>query len=90
MLLTVHRDWAPIGADRFYYLVRNGFFDGARFFRVQQKARQTFGSEERAMQWLKRSTRPLNDHAPVALLDTDEGARLVEDLLTRIDHGIAA
>jgi putative toxin-antitoxin system antitoxin component (TIGR02293 family) len=62
----------------------------ARFFRVQQKARHTFGSEEKAMQWLKRSTRPLNDNAPVALLDTDEGARLVEDLLTRIDHGIAA
>jgi putative toxin-antitoxin system antitoxin component (TIGR02293 family) len=62
----------------------------ARFFRIQQKAKGTFGSEERAMQWLKRPTEPLQNNAPVSLLDTEEGARLVEDLLTRIDHGIAA
>ncbi|NJO33370.1 MAG: DUF2384 domain-containing protein [Rhodospirillales bacterium] len=62
----------------------------ARFFRIQQKAKGTFGSAEKAMQWLKRPTKPLQDHAPVSLLDTEEGARLVEDLLTRIDHGIAA
>lgn len=62
----------------------------ARFFRIQQKAKGTFGSAEKAMQWLKRPTRPLQDNAPISLLDTEEGARLVEDLLTRIDHGIAA
>jgi putative toxin-antitoxin system antitoxin component (TIGR02293 family) len=62
----------------------------ARFFRVQQKARDTFGSEEKAMRWLKRPTGALQDNAPVSLLDTEEGARLVEELLTRIDHGIAA
>jgi putative toxin-antitoxin system antitoxin component (TIGR02293 family) len=62
----------------------------ARFFRIQQKAKDTFGSAEKAMQWLKRPTGPLQDNAPVSLLDTEEGARLVEDLLTRIDHGIAA
>jgi len=33
-VITVHRDWAPLGADRFYNLVKNGFFDDARFFRV--------------------------------------------------------
>src|SRR6266705_3140701 len=32
--VEVHTDWAPIGADRFYNLVKNGFFDGCRFFRV--------------------------------------------------------
>jgi peptidyl-prolyl cis-trans isomerase A (cyclophilin A) len=33
-VIEVTRDWAPGGADRFYNLVRHGFFDGARFFRV--------------------------------------------------------
>jgi peptidyl-prolyl cis-trans isomerase A (cyclophilin A) len=33
-VITVHRDWAPLGADRFYNLVKNGFFDDVRFFRV--------------------------------------------------------
>ncbi len=32
--VEVHRDWAPQGADRFYELVQNKFFDDARFFRV--------------------------------------------------------
>ena len=33
-VIEVHRDWAPIGADRFYNLVKNGFYDGCAFFRV--------------------------------------------------------
>ena len=34
ILLEVHRDWAPAGADRFYNLVRAGFYNDSRFFRV--------------------------------------------------------
>jgi peptidyl-prolyl cis-trans isomerase A (cyclophilin A) len=33
-VVEVHRDWAPLGADRFYNLVKNGFYDDCRFFRV--------------------------------------------------------
>jgi peptidyl-prolyl cis-trans isomerase A (cyclophilin A) len=33
-VVEVHRDWSPNGADRFYNLVKNGFFDGVKFFRV--------------------------------------------------------
>jgi peptidyl-prolyl cis-trans isomerase A (cyclophilin A) len=33
-IIEVHRDWAPNGADRFYNLVKNGFYDEDRFFRV--------------------------------------------------------
>lgn len=32
--VEVHRAWAPHGADRFYNLVKAGFFNGDEFFRV--------------------------------------------------------
>jgi peptidyl-prolyl cis-trans isomerase A (cyclophilin A) len=42
-VIEVHRDWAPRGADRFYNLVKNGFFDNARFFRVIEGFMVQFG-----------------------------------------------
>jgi len=33
-VVEVHREWAPRGADRFYNLVKSGFFNDVRFFRV--------------------------------------------------------
>ncbi len=33
-VVQVNRSWAPIGADRFYNLVKHHFFDGEAFFRV--------------------------------------------------------
>jgi peptidyl-prolyl cis-trans isomerase A (cyclophilin A) len=42
-VVEVHREWAPRGADRFYNLVKNGFFDNARFFRVVSNFMVQFG-----------------------------------------------
>lgn len=42
-VVEVHRDWAPNGADRFYNLVKNGFYDGTRFFRVRPGFMAQFG-----------------------------------------------
>src|SRR5437899_3062211 len=33
-VVEVHREWAPQGADRFYNLVKSGYYDDTRFFRV--------------------------------------------------------
>ena len=41
--VTVHRDWAPNGADRLYNLVKAGFYDDVRFFRVIPSFMAQFG-----------------------------------------------
>ncbi len=33
-VVLVHRDWAPVGAQRFYELVKDGFYNECRYFRV--------------------------------------------------------
>ena len=42
-VVDVNREWAPNGADRFYNLVKNGFYDGVRFFRVLDGFMAQFG-----------------------------------------------
>jgi cyclophilin family peptidyl-prolyl cis-trans isomerase len=42
-IVLVHRSWAPFGADRFHALVRHGFFDDQRFFRVRAGFIAQFG-----------------------------------------------
>ena len=43
MVIEVHRDWAPVGADHFYTLVKTGFYDDTRFFRVVRNFVVQFG-----------------------------------------------
>ena len=57
-LIEVHRIWAPYGADRFYNLVRTGFFDDSRFFRVRAGYIVQFGipgDPDVAAQWKKQT-----------------------------------
>lgn len=42
-VIEVTRAWAPKGADRFYNLVKNGFYDNVRFFRVLSGFMAQFG-----------------------------------------------
>jgi peptidyl-prolyl cis-trans isomerase A (cyclophilin A) len=42
-VVTVTRVWAPLGADRFYNLVKHHFYDNASFFRVLPNFMAQFG-----------------------------------------------
>ena len=42
-VISVHREWAPLGADRFYNLVKNGYYTDVRFFRVLDGFMAQFG-----------------------------------------------
>jgi peptidyl-prolyl cis-trans isomerase A (cyclophilin A) len=42
-VVEVTRAWSPLGADRFYNLVKNGFYDDTRFFRVMKGFMAQFG-----------------------------------------------
>ncbi len=61
-----------------------------RVARILALAEETFGNPDKAGVWLRRPTALLGGEAPLQWLDTDEGARAVENVLGRIAHGIAA
>ena len=43
IVIDVHRDWAPHGADRFYELVTSGYYDNAAVFRIRKGTWAQFG-----------------------------------------------
>lgn len=43
IVIEMHREWAPIGVDRFYNLVRHGYYDEVRFHRVTDGRWAQFG-----------------------------------------------
>lgn len=59
-----------------------------RLARIAVQATEVLGNEEKASRWLHRPNLALGDQSPLKLLDTDIGARQVEEILGRIEHGI--
>lgn len=62
----------------------------ARVARIVAMAEETFGNRDKASSWLHKPKRGFFGQTPIDLLDTEEGARVVEDRLFRIAHGLAA
>lgn len=59
-----------------------------RLARTQATADEVFGDRPQAHLWLREKNGALGGQTPLALLDTEEGGRLVEVVLGRIAHGI--
>jgi putative toxin-antitoxin system antitoxin component (TIGR02293 family) len=56
--------------------------------RVYATAVEMIGDEEKAIEWLRTPNRALGGEKPLDHLDTDVGARRVEDILGRIAYGV--
>ncbi len=61
-----------------------------RIARIAALGEAVFGDRERAWRWLRGAKRQFRGRSPLQLLATEAGARLVEELLYRIDDGLAA
>ncbi len=61
-----------------------------RVARVAARAEEVFGSREKAATWLRRPNRALGGRLPLTLIQTDLGALQVEEVLGRIEHGVAS
>ena len=93
-MIEVHRDWAPRGADRFYNLVRAGFFDDSRFFRVRAGFIAQFGiaGDPRIAQlWRSESipddpVRESNVRGSVAYAMTGPNARTTQLFINLVDN----
>ncbi|MBI3118208.1 MAG: DUF2384 domain-containing protein, partial [Candidatus Hydrogenedentes bacterium] len=71
------RRLSPVESDRLY-----------RVAHVTAQVAETLGSLEKASTWLRHENRALGGKTPFSLLDTEIGARLIENVLQRINHGI--
>lgn len=60
----------------------------ARVVRVIGRAEDAIGEREKARRWLRKPNRALGGRRPLDLLDSDVGARAVERVLGRIEHGV--
>lgn len=58
-----------------------------RLARIVALAKHYLGNEATATRWLKQPNRALGGHTPLALMDTELGARAVENVLGRVAYG---
>ena len=61
-----------------------------RLARLVDRAADVFGSVEGGVEWLKQPQFALGGATPLSYADTEPGAREVENVLGRIEHGVAA
>ena len=61
-----------------------------RLARIVALSAHVFGEPDRSWRWLRDAKRQFHGRSPLQLVATEAGARLVEELLYRIDEGMAA
>jgi putative toxin-antitoxin system antitoxin component (TIGR02293 family) len=88
--LAVSLDLSPRSLQRRRREGRLARYESDRLYRLARivaLAKHYLGDGEKATRWLRRPNRALGGSAPVLLLDTEIGARAVENVLGRIAYG---
>ena len=88
--LAVALDLSPRSLQRRRSTGRLARYESDRLYRLARivaLANEYLGDHERASRWLKRPNRALGGIAPVTAIDTELGARQVENVLGRIAYG---
>jgi putative toxin-antitoxin system antitoxin component (TIGR02293 family) len=88
--LSAALDLSPRSLQRRRHQGRLARYESDRLYRLARiiaLAKQYIGDEETATRWLKRPNRALGGEIPLALIDTELGARAVENVLGRIAFG---
>lgn len=60
----------------------------ARLAQLLEHTIDTLGNVDRARDWFKSPKKALSGHSPLEYSDTEQGAREIEKLLIRLDHGV--
>jgi putative toxin-antitoxin system antitoxin component (TIGR02293 family) len=61
-----------------------------RVARIMSLTSHVFGEPERGWRWLRKSKRQFDGQTPMQMLGTEAGARVVEELIAQIEHGMGA
>jgi len=61
-----------------------------RLIRIASRAKDVFGNPEKAWRWLRKPKQAFDGKTCIEMLITEHGGREVENMLTRIEHGMAA
>ncbi len=83
-------DLSPRSLQRRRHGGRLARFESDRLYRLARivaLAHQSLGNQTLVMRWLRKSNRALGGIAPIAAIDTELGARQVENVLGRIAYG---
>lgn len=95
IVIAVHRDWAPLAADRFHELVEAGYYDDARVFRIRKGTWAQFGiaADPKVAQAWRTKTIPddpwigiSNERGTVAFAFKDPGGRTTQVFINLKDN----
>jgi len=88
--LSATLDLSPRSLQRRRQTGRLARYESDRLYRLARiiaLAKQYIGNEDAATRWLRRPNRTLGGRIPLEVIDTEPGARSVENVLGRIAYG---